>query len=130
MTRVVGARTGNDRRLLDGARVAVVGSGAAAGMLVMATVGMAFAPVCPDWAGGAVHDDDGTAAGGGTCGAALDATTAGICTDGADTATLNLIGQYAATDFRLSGDAGGGTLVQAQPATGDPPTLMIGSHHG
>ena len=51
-------------------------------------------------------------------------------TDGADTATLNLIGQYAATDFRLSGDAGGGTLVQAQPATGDPPTLMIGSHHG
>jgi len=51
-------------------------------------------------------------------------------TDGADTATLNLIGQYAASDFQLSSDAGGGTMIHAPPATGDPPSLLVGSHHG
>lgn len=51
-------------------------------------------------------------------------------TDGADTATLNLIGQYAASDFQLSRDTGGGTLVHAPPSTGDAPALLVGSHHG
>jgi hypothetical protein len=51
--------------------------------------------------------------------------------DGTDTASLALLGQYAAAGFATAADPGGGTLVTymaAQGGSGDP-TLLTSPQH-
>lgn len=50
-------------------------------------------------------------------------------TDGTDTATLNLIGQYTAASFTLASNGAGGTLVWDPPVAQDQ-TILVASHHG